>query len=123
MLLHEEIERLKISTYSRLPYFQLSLVIDHYLHHCRHYHYHRLLLHHLLHFHFYWKCQCHVAIQDEVKIKVFQIKDFATSFGLSRIGLMLNFKNIAASTSRGLRDNRLGAMTSFIPSIPHLDSS
>jgi hypothetical protein len=31
MLLHKEIERLKINTYGRLPHFLLALVID--LHH------------------------------------------------------------------------------------------
>jgi hypothetical protein len=46
MLLHKEIESLKITTYSRFPHFQLTLVIDH-----RRHHHNR---------------QCDVAIHDEM---------------------------------------------------------
>ena len=46
-----------------------------------------------------------------------------TSTGLLGIRLMFTFKNIAASTSMGLRDNCLGAMTSFIPPTLHSYSS
>ena len=42
MLFHKEIEMLEISTYSWLPHFLLTMVID------RHRHYH-----HLLHFHYH----------------------------------------------------------------------
>ena len=52
MLLHEEIEKLKINMYSQLPYFQLALVID-------------LLC--LLHFNYHRNRQCHPAIQDEME--------------------------------------------------------
>ena len=104
MLLHKEIERLKIKMYSRLPHFRLALVIDLLL---LHRHHHRLLLN------YHENRQCHVAIQD--RIKVFQIKDSATSVGLLRIKLMFSFKNIVATMSLGLKDDLLGAMTSFIP--------
>ena len=40
MLLHKEIERLKINMYSRLPHFRLAMMIDHHLHHHCHYHHH-----------------------------------------------------------------------------------
>ena len=53
-------------------------------------------------------------------IKVFQIGDSTTSARLLGIKLMLNFKNIVASMSTGLKDDHLGAMASFIP--PRLHS-
>ena len=56
-------------------------------------------------------------------MKVLQIEDFAAFAGLLGIGLMLSFKNIVASTSPGVRDGRLGVMTSFIPPRSHGDSS
>ena len=56
-------------------------------------------------------------------IKVLQIGDSVTCVGLLRIRLMFNSKNIAASTSLGLRDDRLGAMTSFIPPRSHSNSN
>ena len=53
MLLHKEIERLKINTYSWLPHFWLlALMIDY-------------LLHHLLHSHSHQNHQWRLAIQDE----------------------------------------------------------
>ena len=61
--------------------------------------------------------------QGQDQIKVFQIKDFVTSVGLLGIRLVFNLKNIIASTSMGLRDDRLGAMTSLIPPRLHSNSS
>jgi hypothetical protein len=46
---------------------------------------------------------------------VFQIRVSATFAGLLRIRLMFNLKNIAIAMIPSLRDDRLGAMTSFIP--------
>ena len=45
-----------------------------------------------------------------------------TLVGLLEMKLMFNFKNIVASTSPGLRDDCLGAMTSFIPPFIHARS-
>ena len=46
-------------------------------------------------------------------IKVLQIGDFAISVEALKIMLMFNFKNIATSTTPGLRDDCLGAMISY----------
>ena len=53
--------------------------------------------------------------------QVFQIG--VTSVGLLEIKLMFKFQNIVAATSLGLRDDCLGAMTSFIPPRLHSYSS
>ena len=73
MLLHKEIERLKINMYSRLPHFQLAL--DH------HRHRHRLHL-------YYQNLSMSFGNSGRDGIKVFQIKEFLASVVLFEIRLM-----------------------------------
>ena len=56
-------------------------------------------------------------------IKVFQTGDSATSARLLGIRLVFSFKNIVDATSLGMRDDHLGAMTSFVPPRLHSNSS
>ena len=82
-----------------------------------------MINHHRRHFHNHRNRQRHLANSRRDGIKVFQIRDSATFARLLGIGLMFNLKNIIASTSMGLRDDHLDAMTSIInPPKLHLDS-
>ena len=56
-------------------------------------------------------------------IKMFQIINFMTYARLLGIKLMFSFKNIDVAMSLGLRDDRLGAMTSCIPLSSHSHST
>ena len=93
MLLHKEIERLKIKTYDWFPYFRMALVIDHHLHH------HHLLLQ----IHYHHNRQCHLAMHDEMESRCSKsIEDSVTFVVILENKLMFSFKNIVASTSPGL---------------------
>jgi hypothetical protein len=115
MLLHMQ-KNLKINTYSRLPHFQLALVIDHHLHHRCHYHHIFIIFIIIVFIIVIWQLW-------RDGIKVFLIGVSATYVGLLGIKLMFNFRNIVITTRMGLRDDCLGAMTSFIPPRLHSDSN
>jgi len=107
MLLHKEIERLEISTYSRSASSLLTSTGD------------RSSSSSSSIFSLSLASLMAYGSLGRDEVTVFQIEDCVTSARLFEMRLMLNFKNIIASTSPGVRDDHLGAMASFIPLRAH----